>query len=349
MATCNMKYQTSIPKCVTGVRIPLLFLLKTKLMAIFIFTSINIQQGTSTDAVKSPSIFGTYNHSASATNFSSSKKSRIPCFITNVGINNQNANPLYWKARISSLSLDRFSEVSCVHDGKQPIPGIPELILNGITYSTIDFQASSKHQSPVGFAIDKFIIELEQKVSIERPSKNHLNSNLIGKERKKKEMEEAERRRQSEKAAVLLLTTYWKIYGAMDIALRVLNNQDSVKLLSLSKGPGFVLNFQRARLEGKLREIEFYLTQIIRNCDNCTGIETQRLLVLARASGVSNQALSQAEVLANLPDENIEGHIKLTSGSGHSKNFVNGQWHARPYIFFLFILLFSSAFVTLIA
>jgi hypothetical protein len=35
---------------------------------------------------------------------------------------------------------------------------------------------------------------------------------------------------------VLLLTTYWKIYGAMDIALRVLNNQSSAKLLSLSKG-----------------------------------------------------------------------------------------------------------------
>ncbi|PLW18443.1 hypothetical protein PCANC_15797 [Puccinia coronata f. sp. avenae] len=306
---------------------PCVFLLRySNLLVIFIYIStITIPQATSNTLVNNSSIFSTYNSSSPAI-FNSSNKSRIPCFISNVNSDTNNHNPLYWKDKTSSLSIDRFSEVSCLNDAEEPIPGIPDLILNGITYSSIDFQTSLDHKSSVGYAVDKFIFELEQKVMLDKSSNKSETveaSPLVQEQEAQRKEGIAETTREE----VLLLTTYWKIYGAMDIALRVLNNQSSAKLLSLSKGPGFVLNFQRARLEGKVREMEFYLAQILRNCLNCTGIEGKRLILLARASGLTkNETLSQAE-------------DQLTSGSRQSQRALDGRWTV-PHVFIVPICVF---------
>ncbi|KNZ64042.1 uncharacterized protein VP01_1073g5 [Puccinia sorghi] len=266
METWRNRYQPSTAIAV-GIKFPCRFLLRSfNLLVIFLFFSTNIPKTTSTSLLNNGSIFNTYNSSSTA-GFASSNKSRIPCFISDVGINKGNSNALEWKQKISSLSIQRFSEVACLHDAKQPIPGIPELILNGITYSSIDFQSSLAHTSSTGFAIDKFIFELKQKVAYEKSSnssKTDGHSSIIQpvKSRKNEGMTDVKKIQQARRDEVLLLTTYWKIYGAMNIALRVLNNQSSGKILSLSEGPGYVLNFQRARLEGKVEEIEFYLDQV---------------------------------------------------------------------------------------
>ncbi|KAA1139009.1 hypothetical protein PGTUg99_033549 [Puccinia graminis f. sp. tritici] len=246
--------------------------------------------------------------------------------------------------KTSSLSIDRFSEVSCLDHAIQPVPGIPDLILNGITYSSIDFQVSLDHKSSVGFAIDKFIFELEHKAAFERVSNTEVGSLVEHREDDTKEPKmDAEERKQRARSEILLLTTYWKLYGAMDIALRVLNNQSAAKILSLLKGPGFVLNFQRARLEGKVKEIGFYLIQILKNCFNCTGIERKRLILLARASGVTNQSISEAEALANSSNK-TQSPTALTSGSGQSQRLLKGLWHTHAYFIFTFSLLLILCF-----
>ena len=332
-----------IPSIAGRPRIPRSLLLKAKFhfIVLFICASFNIPKTISTELLKNPSIFSTYN--SSSFNFKSSNKSRIPCFISDViGSNNSNGNSLYWKEKVSPLSIDRFSEVSCVNDAKQPIPGIPDLELNGVTYSFIDFQSSLDNKSSVGFAIDKFIFQLEHKVALEKGSGTGGSSQFEPGENLTDEEEhirQGERRKQMAKDEVLLLTTYWKIYGAMDIALRVLSNQSAAKILSLSKGPGFVLNFQRARLGGKVREIEFYLTQILRNCLNCTVIDRKRLILLARASGVTNRTLSATETVNST--EKTEHHLTLTSGSGQSQRLLKVYCRTQAYFILAFILLFS--------
>ncbi|OAV96296.1 hypothetical protein, variant [Puccinia triticina 1-1 BBBD Race 1] len=314
-----------IPSIAGRPRIPRSLLLKAKFhfIVLFICASFNIPKTISTELLKNPSIFSTYN--SSSFNFKSSNKSRIPCFISDViGSNNSNGNSLYWKEK------------------KQPIPGIPDLELNGVTYSSIDFQSSLDNKSSVGFAIDKFIFQLEHKVALEKGSGTGGSSQFEPGENLTDEEEhirQGERRKQMAKDEVLLLTTYWKIYGAMDIALRVLSNQSAAKILSLSKGPGFVLNFQRARLGGKVREIEFYLTQILRNCLNCTVIDRKRLILLARASGVTNRTLSATETVNST--EKTEHHLTLTSGSGQSQRLLKVYCRTQAYFILAFILLFS--------
>jgi hypothetical protein len=89
----------------------------------------------------------------------------------------------------------------------------------------------------VGFAIDKFIFELEHKAAFERVSNTEVSSLAEqGGNDKTKPAMDAEERKQRAKSEILLLTTYWKLYGAMDIALRVLNNQSAAEVLSLLKG-----------------------------------------------------------------------------------------------------------------
>jgi len=326
-----------------GIKFPCSFLLRScNLLVIFLFFSTNIPKTTptsllnngstfNTHLLNNGSTFNTYNSSSTVV-FASSNKSRIPCFISDVGINKENSNALHWMQKISFLSIKRFSEVACLHDAKEPIPGIPELILNGITYSSIDFQNSLDHKSSTGFAIDKFIFELEQKVAYEKSSnsaKTDGYSSIIhaDENRKKEGIADVNRIQQATRDDVLLLTTYWKIYGAMNIALGVLNNQSSARMLSLSKGPGYVLNFQKARLEGKVKEIEFYLDKIMRNCVDCTEIEVRRLMMLARASGLKEHQTSSH------PEESV------SSDSSHSQSTLDIRQWTRVYALFLYISL----------
>lgn len=241
-----------------------------------------------------------------------SEEISLPCFITSVARDNvsHNNSIFYWKKKLSWSSFDQFSEVLCLQNENRHVPGIPDIMLNGTTYSSIDFQNSLDHQSAVAFAIDKFIFQLKEEENFDLSS-DPEDEQIDQDDDQGGGQEEHQKLQKRE-----LLIKYWKLYGAMDIALRVLNTKQSKHTLNLLKGPGFVLNFQTARLEGNVGDVEFQLGHILKNCLDCTAIEVKRLVLLAKASGVKDERLFRTMRLEN-SGRNISQSTNQTSGINH--------------------------------
>lgn len=306
-------------------------------------TSINI---TDKSNLKNHSVFDEFIlKPTKKVTFNSSKKSQVPCFINRVGNGKNHEKLLLLES--SSISPKRFFEVACLNNAKQPVPGIPDLILNGITYSSIDFQTFLAQKSAVGFAIDKFIFEVKQMAMVQRPSTADQDDNP---EQGDAEDGDAMQEEMQTEREISLLTTYWKLYGAMSVALRILNNQPSKSILTILKGPAFVLDFQRARLDGNVRKIMFNLKQILKNCLNCTNVETKRLALLAKASGVNDNTFfaSMAEedtVNSNATSSNKSSteHVFLSGGvQNRIPSPTSGPLITVPLAFINFLVYFFS-------
>ncbi|CAH7669606.1 expressed protein [Phakopsora pachyrhizi] len=151
------------------------------------------------------------------------------------------------------------------------LPEVPDLILNNIKYSSIDFfkHFSKSKESPISYSIQKFV--LKDKKLKKYNFKNDFISNRT------------------------LISTYWYLYGAMDLSLRSLgdSNYKAKLFLNLLKGPGFVLNFQLARIDKDSKRLEESLSHALSNCAYCTGEEGLFLINLANQSGLNKTVTSK--------------------------------------------------------
>jgi len=148
--------------------------------------------------------------------------------------------------------------VTCDASAAQPFAGVPEVALNGVTYSSIDFQ-QDQSVSPVGFALQKF-------ATPDDPTTADLAT----------------------------FTTNNALYGAVNAGLRSLGSDAPTGALAKLKGPGFFLGFQLARInqDNGVEGISHKLSKVLKNCAGCSDADRQAVNALAQSSGVNTTGLS---------------------------------------------------------
>ncbi|KAI8459354.1 hypothetical protein BY996DRAFT_6791101 [Phakopsora pachyrhizi] len=150
------------------------------------------------------------------------------------------------------------------------LPEVPDLILNNIKYSSIDFfkHFSKSKESPISYSIQKFILKDKKlkKYNFKSQKKiDFIDPHLkISSETIDENNYNIDHKLDDFISNRTLISTYWYLYGAMDLSLRSLgdSNYKAKLFLNLLKGPGFVLNFQLARIDKDSKRLEESLSHV---------------------------------------------------------------------------------------
>ncbi|PLW18632.1 hypothetical protein PCANC_13317 [Puccinia coronata f. sp. avenae] len=169
--------------------------------------------------------------------------------------------------------------VTCKEDGTRMIPPIPELSFKGIDYSAIHYRADL-YTTPVMSAFQIFTIDSRTKVPEQ----------------------------------IEFLTNSRELYISMDIAIRSLGNQlpQASYHLRTCRSIVKVLDFQIARLQGRVAKIEDALNQVLKYCANCSVKERFDIIIRAAISGiVVERFLDELDKIRCLTKEQCDKEQKI--------------------------------------
>ncbi|MBW0492031.1 hypothetical protein O181_031746 [Austropuccinia psidii MF-1] len=159
---------------------------------------------------------------------------------------------------LGTKKLPRHSKpntnVKCLPQGKQALPPIPELILEGIKYSDIHYR-NTPFTNPVMASLQLFEIDLSKKVPEQ----------------------------------LIYLRNCEELYKAMNLGIRSLGNQLAHDELAQIKSAQAALHFQITRLVGNKTEIEKALKNLLASCVGCLTKNRHDIVLLAEKSGIDVQ------------------------------------------------------------
>ncbi|TFK35839.1 hypothetical protein BDQ12DRAFT_725630 [Crucibulum laeve] len=170
-------------------------------------------------------------------------------------LNVKRANPCFVTGSVAlpaevAAGLPALQKVITCNAAVQVAPGVPDITSGGISYSSIDFQKSTK--SPVGFALSKFTTPAD-------PAQGDLTS----------------------------LQNQLNVYLALEAGVR--SQPNSSALLSKLKGPKFFLQFQIARVKtaqgAKLSvadTVEHQLGKVTKNAVGASASEIAQVTALSK-------------------------------------------------------------------
>ncbi|KNZ50731.1 hypothetical protein VP01_426g5 [Puccinia sorghi] len=143
--------------------------------------------------------------------------------------------------------------LTCIKAGIRVIPPIPELTFKGINYSDIHYRPNIV-TTPVMSAFEIFTINSRNKVPEQ----------------------------------IEFLFNSRELYISMEVAIRSLGNQlpRAADHVRDHRMVAKVLDFQLARLEGRIAEIEKALGEMLRFCANCSVKEKFDIIMRAAESGI---------------------------------------------------------------
>ncbi|KAG0152415.1 hypothetical protein CROQUDRAFT_102921 [Cronartium quercuum f. sp. fusiforme G11] len=145
--------------------------------------------------------------------------------------------------------------VQCVPDGRQTFPPIPELLLNGTNYSSIDYQ-SEKNMSAVYFAFRKL------------SPKGHTREEGLE-----------------------YLATYISLYESMQLALRSIGPRAPKNAIATAKGVLAFLSMNVALLKLDVPQVKVRLQSTLKLCVDCSVQEKYNLIIFAAGSGFDPESV----------------------------------------------------------
>lgn len=177
-------------------------------------------------------------------------------------------------------SLKPNKNVTCVPDGPQAFPPIPDLTFQGIKYSSIDF-TRSRPDSPEQFAFRQFKI-----------------STTDGKEKA-----------EYLKTCQQLYESVWMGLRSIDVRSNMISIREIETIIAF-------LNFQIHRLESDQPAIEAALHNALKRCYQCVVKHRYNLIALASQSGVDPDKFLKD--LHGLRCKSWEECLSLLSGQGQA-------------------------------